>query len=107
MEGTCENHFREKKVQNEFRVAEREGLLKLQLQGEGTLRQCRPLFGGLGGIGTHRCSALGLDFRFTTNHPNMRSLTSLSFSSLLCERETVIVPTLQGCGGCGGGNYMK
>lgn len=42
VEGACENRFREIKVQNEFRVAER-GLLKLQLEEAGTLRQYRPL----------------------------------------------------------------
>ena len=104
VEGTCENRFRENKVQNEFRVAEREGLLKLQLEEAGTLRQYRPsLRGGAGRYPQVFCSGFGI-LGFTTNHPGTRSLTSLSFSSLLSRREIMIVPTLQGCGG---GNYTE
>lgn len=40
MEGIFENGLRENKAQNECRIAEQEGFLKIQLEEARALRQC-------------------------------------------------------------------
>lgn len=40
---------------------------------------------GGGGVNVHTCSALGLNFRFATDHVDTRGLTSLSFGFLVCK----------------------